>query len=117
MSTIRAKFRPARALMGTVTPEAPSAAPVRAGVDRRARMLALAHHIERLIEAGEVASYSEIARDLGLTQPRVTQVMGLLLLAPAIQERVLLDELGVRSRDLQRAALEAEWAEQKAVGS
>ena len=112
MSTIRAKFRPARALMATVIPEAHSAAPVRARMDRRARMLALAHHIDRLIEVGEVASYGEVARVLGLTQPRLSQIMGMLLLSPAIQERVLLGGPGVGARDLQRAAREAEWESQ-----
>lgn len=91
--------------------EEPAQRPARA--DRLARMLALAHYIERLIEAGEVASYGEVARALGLTQPRVTQVMGLLFLSPAIQERVLLGEMSTTSGSLMRVAREAEWESQE----
>ena len=44
---------------------------------RAARMLALAHHVERLIEAGELTGYADAARGLGLTRARLTQVMNL----------------------------------------
>jgi hypothetical protein len=42
-----------------------------------------------LLESGEVANQAAIARQEGITRARVTQVMGLLRLAPEIQERVL----------------------------
>jgi alkylated DNA nucleotide flippase Atl1 len=108
---------PARAVLASVKPGAGAPAPAarphgRARAPRLARQLALAHWIERAIESGEVASYGAVARALGLTQPRVTQVMGLLLLSPAIQERVLMGEAGFGSRDLARAAREAEWGRQ-----
>lgn len=47
--------------------------------------------IERqpLLEAGEASSQAAIARQEGITRARVTQVMGLLRLAPEIQEHVL----------------------------
>jgi len=117
VSTVRAKFRPARAVLASVKAEAGKPAPrvrPRARPERLARQLALAYWIERAIEAGEVASYGDVARRLGLTQPRVTQIMGLLLLPPDVQERVLLGVAGVRVRAAVRAAREAEWAAQDA---
>ena len=41
------------------------------------------------IESGEASNQAAIARQEGITRARVTQVMGLLRLAPQIQERVL----------------------------
>ncbi len=56
---------------------------------RIALLLALAHHWERLVREGVVKDYADIARLTGLTRARVTQVMNLTLLAPAIQEKIL----------------------------
>jgi len=52
-------------------------------------MLALAHHIQRVLDQGLVSNRAEVARRLGLTEARVTQFMDLLYLAPDIQLRVL----------------------------
>ena len=54
-----------------------------------ARMLALAHHIQGAIDRGIVADRAAVARQLGLTRARVTQLLDLTLLAPDIQEAVL----------------------------
>ena len=43
----------------------------------------------RLLDAGEVSCQADIARQEGLTRARVTQVMGMLRLAPDIQEHIL----------------------------
>lgn len=42
----------------------------------------------RRIDAGEVRNQAEIARQEGITRARVTQVMGVLRLAPEIQEQI-----------------------------
>jgi len=42
-----------------------------------------------LLDFGKVASQAEIARREGITRARVTQIMGLLRLAPEIQEQIL----------------------------
>ena len=76
---------------------------------RAARMLALAHHVEQLIEAGKLSGYSEAAQALGLTRARVTQVMNLLLLAPEIQEQILTVELRASERSLRRVVREPAW--------
>lgn len=57
-------------------------------VPRVARMLALAHHFDRLIAQGVVNDYAEIARLTQLSRARVTQIMTLKFLAPAIQEEI-----------------------------
>ncbi len=74
----------------TFTEEAP---PPKPELDRRpakvARMLALAHHIQSAIDRGVVADRATVARKLGFTRARITQLLDLLLLAPDIQARVL----------------------------
>jgi hypothetical protein len=54
-----------------------------------ARLLALAHEIERRIRAGELDDLAHAARVFGLTRARVTQIVSLTLLAPAIQAEIL----------------------------
>jgi hypothetical protein len=88
-------------------------------VPRVARLLALAHRFEGLIRAGAVADYAEIARLGYVTRARITQVMNLLLLAPAIQEQVLFLPLTQHGRDpvymedLLKIALVPDWRKQR----
>ena len=77
---------------------------------RVARMVALAHHVKRLIEAGELESYAAAADALGLTRARLTQVMDLLLLAPAIQEAILIGKTRASERFLRAVVHEPVWA-------
>jgi hypothetical protein len=44
---------------------------------------------QTLLEAGQIANQADIARREGITRARVNQVMGMLRLAPAIQEHIL----------------------------
>jgi len=53
-----------------------------------AEMLGLAHYFERLVREGRVCDYAELARRTSFTRARITQVMGLLLLPPAVQEDI-----------------------------
>lgn len=46
--------------------------------ERRARQLALAHWIERLIEAGEPRNYASAAEALGGSRARISQIVWLL---------------------------------------
>jgi hypothetical protein len=75
-------------------------------------MLALAHRIDRLVDAGELESVAAASRALGLTRARLTQLMNLLLLAPAIQERLLAGDLRLSERALRRVVCETVWTEQ-----
>lgn len=74
----------------TFTEEAPppKPEPVRRPA-KVARMLALAHHIQDAIDRGIVTDRAAVARKLGFTRARITQLLDLLLLAPDIQARVL----------------------------
>ena len=82
---------------------------------RVARMLALAHHVDRLIEAGDIGSYADAAAALGLTRARVTQLMKLTLLSPEIQGRLLTAELTTAERWMRPVVSEANWQKQLAV--
>lgn len=61
---------------------------------RVAIMLALAWKIQRAIDRGEVRDRAEVARRVGMTRARVTQLLELTTLAPEDQERVLFLEAG-----------------------
>lgn len=58
-------------------------------VPRVARLLALAHRFEKLVQTGVAADYADLARLGRVTRARVTQIMNLLGLAPDIQEQIL----------------------------
>jgi len=82
---ITRKARRKRVVLG---PNAPN--PELAGrVPRVARLMALAIKYDRLLRKGVVADLSELARLCQITQPRITQIMNLLHLAPDIQEAIL----------------------------
>jgi hypothetical protein len=85
---------------------------------RVAIMLALAHKIQQAIERSAVRDRAEVARRLGLTRARVTQLLDLTLLAPDIQEEILLaesvDGLEPMSERAVRAVVHVEdWAMQR----
>jgi hypothetical protein len=72
-------------------PPLPPPEPVRRPA-RVAVMLALAHKIQDAIDRGVARDRAEVARRLGLTRARLTQLMDLTLLAPNIQEQILFAE-------------------------
>ena len=86
---------------------------------RVARLLALAHEIERRIGAGEINDLAHAARVLGLTRARVTQIANLALLAPEIQQEILASPAVTVGRDtitertLRAIVAEAVWERQR----
>ena len=83
-----------------------------------ARMLALGHHLQRLIDQGLVSDRAALARKLGLTRARVTQLLDLLLLEPQIQETVLTLEAvdgaePMAERTLRAIAHARAWSDQR----
>jgi hypothetical protein len=68
--------------------EAPKAQPL-GSVPRISRLMALAIHMQELVDAGEVADYADLARLAHVSRARITQIMNLLHLAPDIQEELL----------------------------
>jgi hypothetical protein len=93
---IARKARRKRVVLG---PEAPKAE-LPGRVPRVARLLALAIKYDRLLRKGVVADLSELARLCQVTQPRMTQIMNLLHLAPDIQEEILNLPPALKGRDL-----------------
>ena len=78
-----------------------------------ARRMALAHHIEALIDAGTVNDYAEVARLFGISRARVTQICDLALLAPDIQAAVLLGKVEPRDRHLRAIVRHPLWNDQR----
>lgn len=88
-------------------------------VPRVARLMALAIRCEELIRHGGIADYAELAELGHVTRARITQIMNLLNLAPAIQEEILFlprttrgrDPIG--ERDLRPITAIVDWREQR----
>jgi hypothetical protein len=85
---------------------------------RIARLVALAHKLDGLVRAGAVRDYAELARLGHVSAARVSQIMILLHLAPAVQEYVLFlsdDKAGFLTEpDLRTIAREPRWDHQHA---
>jgi hypothetical protein len=111
----RAKGR--KELRAGAEPPRPVLEPGRA--PRVARLLALAHRFDALLRQGVVENYSELARLGHVTPARISQVMSLLFLAPAIQEEILFWPRVARGRDpfrladLQPIARVVDWKTQQ----
>lgn len=56
---------------------------------RIAQMLALAHRLQAAIDRGDFRDRADLARQLGFTRARVSQLLDLLMLAPDLQEQLL----------------------------
>lgn len=94
--------------------EPPPEEPVTDTVHPLARRMALAIEAKRLIESGVVADAAEMARVAGMTRARMTQILNLTLLAPEIQEGLLLFQ---GNDGMPRAAIKAacsmnKWSDQ-----
>lgn len=88
-------------------------------VPRVARLLALAHRFERLVQTGVAPDYADLARLGHVTRARVTQVMNLLTLAPDLQETILCWPPVTRGKDpisergLRAVVAELVWERQR----
>ena len=83
---------------------------------KAARLLALAHSIDRRVGSGEFRDLADAARALGLTRARVTHLVNLTLLAPAVQEEILATyapAAGVTERKLREVVAKVVWTEQQ----
>ncbi|MBX3323185.1 MAG: hypothetical protein KF757_09370 [Phycisphaeraceae bacterium] len=80
-----------------VTEPAPPPPPGR--VPRVARLMALAIKFDRMLQDGVVGSQTDLADLARVTQPRMTQIMNLLHLAPEIQEEILFQPPVTEGRD------------------
>ncbi len=90
-------------------------------IPRISKLIALALHFEQLIRSGLCADMTELAELAMVTQPRITQVMNLLHLAPDIQEellflpRVLSGRDPIHEKQLRRICAIINWVTQRGV--
>ena len=88
-------------------------------VPRVSRLMALAIRLDKLIRSGEVTGYAELARLGHVTRARLSQITGLLGLAPDLQEEVLFLPRTRKGRDpiqlqhLLPIACLADWRKQR----
>jgi hypothetical protein len=94
--------------------------PVEPGrIPRTSRLMAIAIRLERLLRTGEVSDVSELARLAHVTQPRMTQILNLTLLAPDIQDELLFlpritsGKATIHERMLRPIAAESDWGKQR----
>ena len=102
---IKRDRRTRKRLAAGKTPNVPESVP------RMARLLALAHKWELMVRQGET-DYVELARRHGLSSARVSQICRLTLLAPEIQESVVLSS-SLSRRCLAAMAAHPIWREQR----
>ena len=92
-------------------------------IPRVSKLMALAIKFDGLIRDGIVADRSELARLAHVTQPRMTQIMNLLNLAPDIQEQLLFLPRVTGGRDpinekvLRPVCAEIAWRKQRTMWS
>lgn len=90
-------------------------------IPRVSRLMALAIRFDKLLREGVVPNQSELARLVHVTQPRMTQILNLLHLAPDIQEQVLFLQPVTSGRDpVHERALRpltqiSDWNRQRAI--
>ena len=117
--TYRTSFRRAPESRLTVPPQTPAPFAAAGTVTSPttatpiARLLALAHHVERLVEAGELKDYAEAARRLGMAKSHMTHVTNLLTLAPDIQEAMLFGQLSSAEHVLRSVCRHVSWFDQR----
>jgi hypothetical protein len=100
--------------------DAPRRAVAPAGrVPRISKLMALAIKFEGLIRDGDISDQSELARLAHVTQPRMTQILNLLHLAPDIQESLLFlpriesGRAPIHEKLLRPIAAEIDWGKQR----
>jgi hypothetical protein len=106
VTTVRYGFQPKRP-----APQAQSTE----RVPRVARLLALAHKFQGMLERGEVKSMADLARLGRVSRARITQTMDLLMLAPDIQENLLFSNTSMLPRELFAIVRQVRWSEQRSV--
>ena len=80
---------------------------------RLARLVALAHKFEELVQSNQVQDFRELARLAQVSPARIGQIVILAQLAPSIQEQILFlsteQAVGISERDVRAIAREPRW--------
>ncbi len=120
MITFKAKVRFRSEAKGRKRLEVGAAPKVETGrVPRVSKMMALAIRFDGLIRSGVVKDQADLARLGKVSRARVTQIMMLLNLAPAIQEQLLyfprIEKGGepIGEKELRRVAAKESWSNQE----
>lgn len=90
----------------------------KAKVPRISRLMALAIKYQGMLDRGEVSGVTELARLCHVTQPRMSQILNLNSLSPAIQEQILFlhNESGrpeIHEKMLRPISCELDWRAQR----
>jgi hypothetical protein len=89
---------------------APPSPPAR--LPRITRLMALAIKFQDMVSRGEVCDYADLARLGYVTRARITQIMNLLHLAPAVQEEILFLKCVPPERSLRPLTVQPLWDKQ-----
>jgi hypothetical protein len=112
------RARNGRRRIAKETPSPPRPTPT-FRIPRVSRLMALAIRFDGLLSSGQVPNLSTLARLSHVTQPRMTQILALNLLAPDIQEELLHlppTEVGkdpIHEKLLRPLAAETDWQRQR----
>ncbi len=88
-------------------------------IPRISKLVALASRMQSMIDSGQVESYQQLAELGRISQPRMTQIMSLLNLAPDIQEELLYlpeviqGKVQIHERLLRPLTTEIDWRVQR----
>lgn len=124
MITIKRQIQFTRVAHGRrrVDPATTEAKPVEEGsLPRISRLMALAIRLDGLLRTGEVSDIYELARSGHVSQPRMSQILSLTLLAPDIQEellflpRVTTGKATIHEKLLRPISAEIDWARQREI--
>ena len=81
------------------------------------RSLVLGHQLQRCLREGQGGSFKQVGQWLHLTHARVSQLLSLTLLAPEIQEEILLSHetssLRLTEQRVRQIASELDWETQR----
>ena len=88
-------------------------------IPRISKLVALASRMQSMIESGQVQTFQQLAEIGRISQPRMTQIMSLLNLAPDIQEEllylpeVMLGKATIHEKLLRPLTREMDWRVQR----
>ena len=114
---VKTKFHIERAAKGRVVVAAGEKKERPKKIPRVAKLMALAIKLDDMIRQGVGKDHAEIARLGQVSRARVSQVMGLLNLAPDLQETILCGTCRITERELREAVKHVDWKTQKALAS
>ena len=105
VAALTRRVAPKRVLTATPARRAKSTSPCEPRTPRVAALLRKALEWQAQLESGDIANQAAIAAREGITRARVTQVMGMLRLAPHIHEQILAMPAAVRRPPITERAL------------